>query len=165
MFPLVTVFTSMFLHANITHLIGNLLYLLTFGPAIEWALGAPRFALYYLAWGIVASAAHTYIDLNAEIPVVGASGAIGGILGAYLLLFPANKIELIIPFVPVPVEISAWILLGLWFLFQVVFKVDGVANWAHVGGFMAGMGVVLVMGGRANVLRGRNPDEEDYEIA
>lgn len=164
MFPLVTVFTSMFLHANLIHLIGNMLYLITFGPAIEWAMRAPRFGFYYLAWGIAATAAHFYVDPNAEIPLVGASGAIGGILGAYLLLFPGNKIEIIIPFVPVPITLSAWVLLGGWFLYQIFYKVEGVANWAHAGGFLAGMATVLVVGGRAAIIKDRDPEEEDYEL-
>jgi len=159
--PLVTLFTSMFLHGNLTHLLGNMLYLLTFGLGVEWALGGWRYALYYLAWGIVASAAHIFVDPQSTIPTVGASGAIGGVLGAYFLIFPGNKIEILIPFVPTPLEVAAWILLGTWFLYQILLPQEGVANWAHVGGFLAGMLTVLVMGGRAKVLGGRDPEEEE----
>ncbi len=158
---LVTLFTSMFLHANALHILGNMLYLLTFGIGVEGALGAPRFALYYLAWGFVAAAAHIFVDPGSQAAVVGASGAIGGVLGGYFLLFPANKIEIIVPFVPFPLVASAWVLLGLWFLWQIFLPQEGVANWAHAGGFMAGMATVLIMGGREAVLRGKQPELTD----
>lgn len=158
-FPLVTLFTSLFLHGSLLHLIGNMLYLLTFGPAVEWGLGSWRFALYYLFWGIAACAAQIFVDIHSDIGVVGASGAIGGVLGCYLLLFPGNKLEIIIiPLVPVPVISAAWILLTAWFLFQIFFPQEGVANWAHVGGFLAGMLTILIMGGRDKVLAGRTPE-------
>lgn len=163
-FALVTLFTSMFLHGSLWHLLGNLIYFLAFGGQIERALGAWRYALYYLFWGIMALAAETFVAPHSSIPVVGASGAISGVLGAYLLLFPATKIELFIPFLFVPIVVSAWMLLGVWFLWQVFIPQPGVANWAHVGGFVAGMATVLVMGGRAKVLAGRRFDEDgDYE--
>lgn len=155
-FALVTIFTSIFLHGNLLHLLGNMLYLLTFGSSVEAALGGPRFALYYLFWGVFATAAHIFVDPGSDIPVVGASGAIGGALGCYFLLFPGNKIEILIPWIPLPVVVSAWFLLGTWFLFQIFFQQEGVANWAHAGGFLAGMLTVLVMGGRQAVLKGKD---------
>lgn len=161
-FSLVTVFTSMFLHGNLVHVLGNMVYLIAFGGAIEAALGAPRFALYYLFWGIVASAAQILVNPTSDIPVVGASGAIGGVLGAFFLLFPTAKIELIIPWVFIPIEVSAWILLGLWFLWQIFIPQAGVANWAHAGGFLAGMVTVLILGGREAILKGRE-DEILYD--
>lgn len=161
-FPLATLFTSMFLHGGLLHLLGNMLYLLTFGFGVEWALGSWRYSLYYLFWGVMASAVHIFVDPSASIPTVGASGAIGGVLGAYFLLFPGNKIEILIPFVPVPLELAAWVLLGSWFLFQIFIPQEGVANWAHAGGFLAGMMTVLIMGGRMKVLAGRTDDEEGY---
>lgn len=154
-FPLATVFTSMFLHGSLLHLLGNMLYLLTFGTGVEAALGGPRFALFYLFWGVVAGSAHILVAPGSDVPVVGASGAIGGALGCYFLLFPANKIEILIPFFPIPLVVSAWVLLGSWFLFQIFFPQEGVANWAHAGGFMAGMATVLIMGGRKAVLKGK----------
>jgi membrane associated rhomboid family serine protease len=160
-FPLVTLFTSLFLHGNLLHLVGNMLFLLTFGQGVENAFGAPRLALYYLAWGVVASGAHIFVMPGSDIPTLGASGAIGGVLGAYFLLFPGNKIEVLIPFIFVPVVTSAWVLLGLWFLWQILIPQEGVANWAHAGGFMAGMATVLIMGGRATILKGR---EEELEM-
>jgi len=162
-FPLVTLFTSLFLHGNLLHILGNMLYLLTFGTGVEAALGAPRYALYYLFWGVAASATHIFVDPSSDIPTVGASGAIGGALGCYFLLFPGNKIEILIPFIPIPIVVSAWVLLGSWFLFQVFFRQEGVANWAHAGGFLAGMITVLIMGGRQAVLKGKNLElEEDF---
>lgn len=160
-FPLVTLFTSLFLHGNLLHLLGNMIYLLTFGTGVEAALGAPRYALYYLFWGVAASATHIFVDPTSDIPTVGASGAIGGALGTYFLLFPGNKIEILIPFVPIPIVTSAWVLLGSWFLFQVFFRQEGVANWAHAGGFLAGMITVLIMGGRQAILKGKNLELED----
>jgi len=152
-FALATVFTSMFLHGSLLHLLGNMLYLLTFGGGVEAALGGPRFAIFYLFWGIVAGAAHIFVAPGSDVPTVGASGAIGGALGCYFLLFPAHKIEILIPFFPVPFAVSAWLLLGGWFLLQIFFPQEGVANWAHAGGFMAGMLTVLIMGGRKAILK------------
>ncbi|HEY3783374.1 MAG TPA: rhomboid family intramembrane serine protease [Fimbriimonadaceae bacterium] len=162
-FALVTMFTAMFLHQNLLHLLGNMLFLLTFGHGVEVALGPLRFALYYLAWGILAAATHTLVNPSSLAPTLGASGAIGGVLGCYFLLFPGNKIELLIPFVFVPVVTSAWVLLGIWFLWQVLIPQQGVANWAHVGGFVAGMLTVLIMGGRAAILKGKE-QEFDYRF-
>lgn len=158
-FPLVTLFTSMFLHGNLAHIVANMLYLLTFGDAIEDALGSWRFMLYYLFWGVVAAAAHVFVHPGSSVPMLGASGAIGGALGCYFLLFPSSKIEIWAIFLEF--EVRAFILLGLWFLFQILVPQEGVANWAHAGGFLAGMITVMVMGGRKAVLKGR---EEEYDV-
>jgi membrane associated rhomboid family serine protease len=156
-----TLLTSQFLHGNSIHLVSNLIFLVVFGRAVEQAFGPVRFAIYYLAWGVAAAAAHIYIDPGSTTPMLGASGAIGGVLGAYLLLFPANRIELVVPLLPfITATFSAWVLLGIWFLFQVFVPQSGVANWAHVGGFLAGMLTVLVAGGRELVLQGRDPDRD-----
>jgi membrane associated rhomboid family serine protease len=156
LFPLATIFTSMFLHVSVTHLLGNMIFLIVFGAGVEEALGSVRFALYYLAWGVAAAAAQIWVDSNTMGSMIGASGAIGGVLGAYFLMFPTSKIEVFIPIlVFLSFEVSAWILLGLWFLFQILFPQQGVANWAHVGGFLAGMSTVLIMGGRSKILKGR----------
>jgi membrane associated rhomboid family serine protease len=160
-FAFVTVFTAMFLHQNLLHLLGNMLFLLTFGQGVEGALGGPRFAIYYVFWGMVAAATHTFVNPHSLAATIGASGAIGGVLGCYFLLFPGNKIEVLIPFVFVPIETSAWVLLGLWFLWQVLVPQQGVANWAHVGGFLAGMLTVLLLGGRSSVLKGK---EQELDI-
>ena len=157
-FPLVTLFTSMFLHASFYHIFANMMFLAVFGPGVERALGSARFAIYYFFWGLVAWGAQIYIDPNSATPTLGASGAIGGVLGCYFLLFPSHKIDLVF----IPIEVSAWIFLGLWFLYQIFSPTEGVANWAHVGGFTAGMATVLIAGGREKLLRGRTDLEPDY---
>lgn len=163
-FPLATLFTTLFLQANLLHLIGNMLFLLTFGNSVENALGPFRFALYYLFWGFAASIAQVFVDPGSMVPTIGASGAVGGVLGAYFLLFPGNKIEFVIlPIIWWDFVISAWVLLGVWFAWQILFPQEGVANWAHVGGFLAGMATVLLMGGRRTVLRNM-VREIDYEF-
>lgn len=149
------VFTSMFLHVNATHLIGNMLFLFAFGENVEAALGGFRFALYYLFWGIVAGGAHVFVNPGSAAGTLGASGAIGGVLGCYFLLFPGNRVQIVVPpFLFWWFSVPAWILLGLWFLWQVALPQAGVANWAHAGGFLAGMVTVLVAGGRARLLSG-----------
>jgi membrane associated rhomboid family serine protease len=161
-FYLVTVLTSMFLHGSLVHLIGNMLFLLTFGQGVEEALGPKRFTLYYLLWGIFAAAAQIFVDPRSPNFIVGASGAIGGVLGAYFLLFPGNKIEIVTPLGVW--EVSAWIMLGVWFLWQILVPQQGVANWAHAGGFLAGMATILVLGGRERVFGGRKLEELDEGI-
>jgi membrane associated rhomboid family serine protease len=163
-FALVTILTSMYLHGNLVHLLGNMLFLFVFGPQIEAALGSPRYALYYVFWGIFAAGTHILVNPHSSVPVLGASGAIGGVLGAYFLLFPGNKIEIFVPILAfLTFEAPAWVLLGLWFVYQILAPQQGVANWAHAGGFLAGMITVLVMGGRNTILRGREP-EFDYDF-
>lgn len=159
------IFTSMFLHANFMHILGNVLFLAAFGPAVESAIRGPRFALYYVFWGIVAAGAHIFVNPGSEAPTVGASGAIGGVLGAYFLLFPGTQVRVVIPpFFFLPFNVTSWILLGLWFLWQVIFPQAGVANWAHAGGFLAGMVTVLVMGGRKAILAdGDFEEDKDFD--
>ena len=160
-FAWVTIFTSMFMHASIIHIAGNMIFLLVFGSSVEFALGPIRYTLYYLIWGVAAAMTQVAVDPNTMTATLGASGAIGGILGCYLLLFPSSKIQIIVPILAfLDFEVSAWVLLGLWFLYQVFWPQDGVANWAHVGGFLAGMLTVLAMGGRAMVFRGRERELE-----
>jgi membrane associated rhomboid family serine protease len=151
-FPIVTIFTSMFLHGGFLHIFANLMFLAVFGPPVEQAVGPWRFVLYYLAWGIAATACQIYASPYRNIPTLGASGAIGGALGAYFLLFPANRLIVSVLSL-IDFEVRAWILLGLWFLAQILIPQDGVANWAHAGGFLAGMVTVLVIGGRSAILR------------
>lgn len=152
---LVTLFTAMFLHGSLLHLLGNFIFLIIFGPNVEHALGGPRFALYYVLWGFAAFAVQVFVNPSSPIPIVGASGAIGGVLGAYFLLFPSNRITFIVfPLFFLPLVISAWVMLGLWFVFQILMPQEGVANWAHAGGFLAGMVTILILGGRQRVLQG-----------
>jgi len=161
-----TLFTAMFLHGSLLHLIGNMLFLLAFGENVEHALGGVRFMLYYLFWGLVAWAAHIWVGPHSQVPTLGASGAIGGVLGCYFLLFPSHKITFIVPpLIFLPFRLAAWIILGFWFVFQIVLPQEGVANWAHAGGFLAGMLTVLIMGGPGKV-REKTAlihDEEDSE--
>jgi membrane associated rhomboid family serine protease len=161
-------FTSMFLHGNVPHIVFNLMFLIAFGPNVERALGGFRYALYYLFWGLAASAAQIYSDPNSFTSVLGASGAIGGVLGAYFLLFPGNQIRFIIPpIIWTTFKLPAWILLGLWFVAQFIIPQQGVATWAHIGGFLAGMVTILVLGGRDAVVKpetflvDRGFDEDD----
>ncbi len=158
---LVTLCTSMFLHGNLAHIIGNLMFLYVFGENLEAVLGPVRFALYYVLWGIVATMTHIWVDPSSSIPMLGASGAIGGVLGAYFLLFPGNRIRFFIfPFLFWELVVSAWILLGIWFLGNIVFPQQGVANWAHAGGFFAGMVTVLIIGGREKALAGKEFEQD-----
>jgi len=146
-----TLVTSMFLHGGWLHLIGNMIYLWIFGKSVESTLGPMRFAIFYLVTGLGAALVQALVDPAAEVPVIGASGAIAGILGAYLVLYPrGNVVVFIWIFVFVRlVSVPAVILLGLWFLLQLVGALSapasdsGVAVWAHVGGFV--MGAVLVV--------------------
>jgi len=145
--PAATVFTSMFLHGGWMHLIGNMLYLWIFGNNVEDAMGHRRFLLFYLLCGVAAAGAQAAMDPQSEIPMVGASGAISGVLGAYLLLYPQARVLVLIPLgwftriVPLP----AAIVLGFWFVFQLLNALlapagqGGVAFMAHIGGFIAGM--------------------------
>ncbi len=142
-----TIFTSMFLHASVLHIAGNMLYLWIFGNNVEDAMGHVRFLLFYLVCGVVAAMTLAYVDPSARIPMVGASGAISGVLAAYLLLFPRARVTVIVPLVIIfyPFRITAVWVVGFWFLLQLFNAAvtrpgePGVAWWAHVGGFAAGL--------------------------
>ncbi len=139
-------FTSMFLHGSLLHLAGNMLYLWVFGNNIEDTKGRVVYLLFYLASGIVATLAHVALDPGSTIPLVGASGAIAGVMGAYLVLFPRVQIKsLIIFFLILFRDIEARWLLGIWFVSQFFINPNaGVAWAAHVGGFVFGALVGLV---------------------
>jgi membrane associated rhomboid family serine protease len=149
--PYETVLTSMFLHGGWAHLIGNMLYLWIFGKAVESALGSVRFTLLYLLSGVAAALTQGLMDPTAQTPMIGASGAIAGILGAYLLLFPRGNVVVffwLLIFIRL-ITVPAVVMLGLWFLMQLLSATSsnepGVAFWAHVGGFLAGMALVLLL--------------------
>jgi membrane associated rhomboid family serine protease len=149
----ITIFTSMFLHGNLLHIGGNMLFLWIFGNNIEDVLGKLRYIVFYFVCGIVAAGAQVLTDLNSTVPMLGASGAIAGVLGAYYLLYPNAKVLSIVPiFFAFVTEVRAWLVLGLWFLLQVFQGVeglgDGVAVFAHIGGFLAGILLILMWGGR-----------------
>lgn len=145
--PPATVLTSMFLHGGLLHLGSNMLYLWIFGNNVEDSMGHTRFIIFYVLCGIAAAAAHALPNTASEIPMIGASGAISGVLGAYILLHPYARILTMVPlgFVLVPFRIPAVILLGVWIGFQFLQSLalptdeGGVAFRAHVGGFVAGM--------------------------
>lgn len=157
--PFLTLFTSIFLHANIMHLLSNVLFLWVFGPRVEATYGPVRFAAYYVLWGILASIVQIIVTPHSGIPMVGASGAIAGVMGSYLLLHPAAVIDTMVPpFFWIIIDVPAWLLLGFWFLFQIFFAQPGVANWAHVGGFLVGMlAVILGRPKRKDRLRTSSP--------
>ena len=145
----VTLFSSMFLHGGIMHLAGNMLYLWIFGNNIEDVMGHGRYLVFYLVCGLAAAMAQALPDMGSTVPMIGASGAISGVLGAYLLLFPKARVQVVIPIGFFLMRtISAGWLLGIWITFQVLSGVasdtsgGGVAWWAHVGGFVAGMALV-----------------------
>lgn len=148
--PLLSILTSMFLHGGWLHLIGNMLFLWIFGNNVEDRFGRVGFVAFYLAAGLVATAAHVAADPNSVVPLVGASGAIAGVMGAYLVLFPKAKITSVLAFLPIiAFRVPAWALLAIWFGSQFfVNPNDGVAWIAHVGGFMFG---VLVAFGTRNI--------------
>jgi membrane associated rhomboid family serine protease len=150
-----TVFTSMFLHGGWMHLIGNMLYLWIFADNVEDRFGHGRFVVFYLLCGVAAALAQALPDPESKIPMVGASGAISGVLGAYLLMFPRARVLVAIPVgILALVRLPAVLVLGLWFAMQLLSEMfsppgAGVAFRAHIGGFVAGM-VLLPVFRRSN---------------
>lgn len=158
-FEYLKLITSTFLHGNLAHIIGNMLYLWVFGDNVENNLGSIRFIIFYFFCGIIAGLTHAFIYPNSSIPTIGASGAIAGVLGAYFYLFPNAKVLALVPLfwyfsiIPVP----AVIFLGFWFILQLIpgFAslgniASGVAYWAHIGGFISGIILIILFGGRRN---------------
>ena len=151
-----TLVTSQFLHGGLLHLASNMLYLWIFSDNVEDRLGHLRFLLLYLGSGVAAALTQILLSPRSSIPMVGASGAIAGILGAYFLLFPSARIVTLVPLGLLwqQMELPAFVFLGLWFLLQWVYgittvgqvaDVGGVAFWAHIGGFIGGMvGIILL---------------------
>jgi membrane associated rhomboid family serine protease len=141
----VTLLTSMFMHGSIAHIFGNMLYLWIFGDNLENAMGRGRYLGFYLLTGIIASLSHVFTTVafhgNAAIPSLGASGAISGILGGYLILFPRRRVRVLM--MRMITDVPAIFAIGLWFLFQILMsavdQAGGVAYGAHLGGFLAGM--------------------------
>lgn len=148
-----TLLTSMFMHASWMHIIGNMVYLWIFGDNIEDRIGRAKFLVFYLVCGIAASAAQIAFSSNSVIPSLGASGAIAGVLGAYLVLFPKKNVRVFLA--RQVVNMPAFIVLGLWIALQIVSQVgvsggqsSGVAYLAHIGGFLAGVLLIFLFGGR-----------------
>jgi membrane associated rhomboid family serine protease len=152
-------FTSMFLHGGWLHLLGNMLFLWVFGGAVEEALGHFPYLIFYLTCGVGSALVHTIFNLGSKVPTIGASGAISGVMGAFIVLFPRARVTTIIPALLLffRVRIPAFLMLGYWFLMQFFSGVGslgmsdqgGVAWWAHVGGFV--LGALLVVGVRTKM--------------
>ena len=143
-----TLVTSMFLHGGWMHLLGNMLYLWIFGNNIEDVMGHAKYVVFYLLCGVLAALSHAVTDPGSQIPMVGASGAISAVLGAYLLLFPRAHVLVLLPGVGMT-RVAAGVVLGMWFVTQLVSggmsvgaTGGGVAFFAHIGGFVAGMALV-----------------------
>ncbi|HEX5581255.1 MAG TPA: rhomboid family intramembrane serine protease [Gemmatimonadaceae bacterium] len=163
---LITPLTSMFLHGGWGHILGNCLFLWVFGNNVEDSMGRLRYVAFYLICGLAAAATHVLVDPASPIPTVGASGAISGVLGAYLVLYPRVHVRLLVPivFFITIVRVRAWVVLVLWFVFQLLAGLPqlmaldpevsgGVAVWAHVGGFVAGALLVKLFEDRTLVRR------------
>ena len=164
-----TPLTSMFLHGSWMHLIFNMLYMWVFGNNIEDSMGSVRFLAFYLICGVAASAAHILVDPTSPIPTVGASGAISGIMGAYLILYPRIRVRMFIPPLFV-IRIRAWVVLLWWIFGQILSGLpeltsmrpevsSGVAFWAHIGGFVAGVVLVKIFENRRLVALRAVPGE------
>ena len=143
-----TMITSMFIHGGFFHLAGNMMFLWVFGDNIENLLGRVKFLVFYLATGVAAVLGHLMIDPQSQAPLIGASGAVSGVLGAYLVTYPFNRVRaLVIFFIITVIELPAVFLLGAWFVWQLIQGLGSlalpgtvsVAFFAHVGGFLAGM--------------------------
>jgi membrane associated rhomboid family serine protease len=150
--------TSMFLHGGWLHFLGNMLYLWIFGDNVEDRIGHARYVLFYLFCGVAAALAHVYMNPVSKIPTVGASGAIAGVMGAYFVLYPHSRVLALVPLFIIweIIEVPAIIFLGIWFLMQffsgvgsiaadAAVETGGVAFWAHVAGFIAGVVAVFVL--------------------
>ena len=144
----------MFMHASWAHILGNMLYLWIFGDNIEDRIGHAKFLIFYLICGVAASVAHIMFDTDSVIPSLGASGAIAGVLGAYLVLFPRRSVRVLMA--RQIVSMPAFMVLGLWILLQVFAQISvvggsggGVAYMAHIGGFVAGLALIFLFGKRA----------------
>ena len=153
-----TIFTAMFMHASFSHIFGNMLFLWVFGQAIENAFGSRPYTIFYLVCGVAANMAQYLVDPNSTVPNLGASGAIAGVMGAYLAMYPTSTIDLFVwplsLFTRRDIRVPAWLMLGLWFAVQVFSGLGGmngtgaaggVAFWAHVGGFIAGLVLALLV--------------------
>ncbi len=145
------IFTSMFLHGSWMHLLGNMWFLWLFGNNVEDSMGRLRFIVFYLACGLAAAAGQIVTSPDSVVPMVGASGAISGVMGAYLILFPRVRVYTLVflGFFFTSIAIPAWVMLGYWFFIQLASgvltagnDVGGVAFWAHVGGFLAGVALI-----------------------
>ena len=141
----ITIFSSMFMHGGFMHIIGNMLYMWIFADNIEDDVGSKKFIIFYLLSGIGAAMTQVLMDTHSQVPMVGASGAIGGVLGAYLINHPKAKVLVLIPFgfFSQLIKIRALYVLGFWFILQFISQGGGVAYAAHIGGFVSGIILIL----------------------
>ena len=146
---LLTLITSMFLHGGWLHLGSNMLFLWIFGDNVEDAFGHGLYVLFYLVCGIAASLAQVFMNTSSDVPGVGASGAIAGVLAAYIVLFGSRPVRVLIQ--GVLTNVPSYVMIGLWFVTQLVSgfsgQSDGVAYWAHIGGFIAGLALTFLLRG------------------
>jgi membrane associated rhomboid family serine protease len=168
-----TLLTAMFMHGSIAHLLGNMLYLWIFGDNLENVMGARRYLTFYLICGLLASLAHVFATVgfggNPFVPSLGASGAISGVLGGYLLLFPQRRVNVLI--FRMLTEVPAVVAIGFWFLFQLINGIGmlggsqggGVAYAAHIGGFIAGVVLVKMFAGNQPKRRTRSARRDWYD--
>lgn len=167
---LYTLFTSIFLHGSIGHIVGNMLFLWIFADNIEAVIGSVRFLIFYLAGGLVAHAAHIFFNMDSNIPTVGASGAIAAVLGAYVVMFPQSQVKVL--FIIFPFRVPALLFLGFWIVSQFqsgvgslhvdTAETDGIAYWAHIGGFVYGL--VRGFPFRKEYVRGRRRGYRDEDL-
>ena len=160
-----TVLTSMFMHGGWFHLLGNMWFFWVFGNNIEDSMGHTRFVVFYLLSGVAAAATQVLVSPQSVVPMVGASGAISGVMGAYILLYPRVRVHTLVTlgFFVTTVALPAYVMLGYWFLLQLLMgavgslsRVEGgVAVWAHVGGFVAGMALIKLFANREYLERRR----------
>lgn len=169
-FSWLTLFTSMFLHGGWFHLLSNMWVLFIFGDNVEDRMGSFRYLIFYLLAGTIAGATHVYFSPGSNVPTVGASGAIAGVLGAYFVLFPSARVTTLVPLFILPwfIEVPAFLFIGIWFLTQLSSGLlqlgaygdfGGVAWWAHVGGFLVGILLARIFVLRPKVQRLWYPDE------
>ena len=154
---IIPLFTSMFLHGGVLHILGNMLFLWVFGASVEDRLGHLRYLLFYLVCGIGAGLVHIVANWGSRVPSIGASGAISGVMGAYIILFPRSRILTLVPllFFFFTVRLPAVLMLGYWFLIQFLSGITtlgevsqgGVAWWAHIGGFLLGAFLMILISG------------------
>ncbi|HXF95543.1 MAG TPA: rhomboid family intramembrane serine protease [Gemmatimonadales bacterium] len=161
-----TLVTSMFLHGGWLHILGNMMFLWVFGNNIEDAMGHARFLVFYLLCGLAAAGAQILVDPDSPVPMVGASGAISGVLGGYLLLYPHARVHTLVffGFYVTTIALPAYIMLGYWIFLQVLGGLPalagldqggGVAFWAHIGGFVAGLALIRLFARPENLARRR----------
>ena len=166
--PWRTLITSMFLHGGWMHVLGNMWFLWVFGNNVEDSMGHGRFLAFYMLCGLAAAAAQVFADPSSAVPMVGASGAISGVLGAYVILYPRVRVHILVFVILIfRTSIPAWAMLGYWFFLQLLGAgmeqgVGGVAVWAHIGGFLAGAVLIALfrsptlLARRAAILAGRS---------